>query len=840
MKRRKRKENCIWRAYSMQHIKKLCILFSLYFILCGNNISGMQKAAIHYSPKKNYLLREYSNGTFEVFKQGKSITWNNKPNQTASIEKWFISPCENFIGIGFNDLQILFLKWNQQNAKMEQIFCQQFSTKVAHWAIQENIVALHFKNGEFKLFDIQKTSNASPYWTATEIFNKKIKIKVINFAVSQNKTLVALLLPKDKICVLENNNIILSITQKYTERLIIQNDKTICIHSRWIYKSRREERHIIYDIQKKQRIYTTNDLAYQILGWNLKTPYLLIYRKNNNITIYDTINKKYLFYHQFEIPFYDWAISDDKQTILFFFADNTVKIFPRQTKKERLSIDLPDKVKKWNMATDKKSITFTLENGKTQQVQLPATYNVFNGYLCGKEISVTLNQQNHPTITFCFFSNETEYELNQSFDSCNTSSMGLFYLITQQAHTKKITAWKASGEILFSKTFHKDDAIPKKALISNRSTKNYILIQLQKPHGQKEIRLFDMDTNKELFRKTNINVASFNLGLFRPTNTYLIEIAPKQGKNITYDITGRHVLLQDYLNDVIAILDAPKRIIIYNKNQRPYFYTFDTDATIFPITITPHCFSFILQRNHTKTLVVLDLQTQTEFFKVINNSLRPKDISSIKIDPTKQFITINNYHELIIYDKTTKQILFQKKYPQSIQYSHIYNNHLLIHLGNDEVKILKLCKRQLSQEIVKTVIKNYIEKFQTTNQLITLNIKGKSPRHFDLHTGIEVTTGNQPPPGQASRKKPFRRRDNSSQAQKNKLTPGPLLRSGRKQRQKTVNRQQRTGNKRPRGEALFTPLSTNKQTSSYSTLHNINANEYEKKNKKRKLYMEDL
>jgi len=347
MKKRIRKENYTWRTYNMK-LKKLYILFSLWVILSGNKITGMNTP---YNPNNYQLIDNPDTEKITIFKNQLHVNTpnENKQGSTTTNKKvlvvlkkhtkkarvifWFVSPCETLFGFSFDDACTYIVaktNTNKSNKRPLQILLNQKNTKIVNWSLKENIIALQFQDGTCKLFELQPTPPSAGNQTQhcpKEIFSYNIKGNITDFCISANKTLIAIVANKS-IYFFENNISIGTLKPKTKpDRLIIQNDKTVLIGNKDIGQ-------IIYDIQNKQTIYST-DYQKLILSWNKKpSNHLLLYFPHNKTRILEIKNKIYkkLLSQTFKKPFSYWHITPNKQFILFFFTNSSLQIHDLNTK----------------------------------------------------------------------------------------------------------------------------------------------------------------------------------------------------------------------------------------------------------------------------------------------------------------------------------------------------------------------------------------------------------------------------------------------------------------------------------------------------------------------------
>jgi len=352
-KKRKKSERYAWRI-KVKYIKKLCMLFIFYSILHTSNTLSMQVPKKHCSPEDKYVLDEYREN-ISISTKKNMLFWIKKPNKTANVLNWMLTPSETIAGIAFDTFHILFCKKTETNLRRNHFLLnQQFDKKLVDWAITRNAIALQFEGGEFKLFTIQKKDDT---YHTSEIFTYTFDQKIINFCFSENKKLVAITLEDNTTHIFENNRRLPSFLTRHTsrpKRLIIRNDKTILIHYENNYQ-------IIYDIQSQKPIYMTpphkkaEDYT-PILAWDIKENYLLLYYSHNVIRIVDINEKASLISCRLRNLFCAWGISKGKQYVTFLTKERaTVIHIPTQT-------NISSQIQKAKLSPNKQSIQITINN----------------------------------------------------------------------------------------------------------------------------------------------------------------------------------------------------------------------------------------------------------------------------------------------------------------------------------------------------------------------------------------------------------------------------------------------------------------------------------------------
>jgi len=309
---------------------------------CNINSSAL---ALHYKNKKFSI--------FSLHTQQKLFSSTQLKKQwQGKIDKWFTINSLKLIGVSLDDFSVhIYRTPSKRNAK--PLFTQQHHSRLYNWAIDRNTIALQFENGIFSIFELQKDSYK-------QLFTETFFQKVVNFSISQDKKIVALLFENNNISIFENNiNIAqISLTTDKILQFKIQNDK-----------------HLLAQTPTSQQIIKTTTrtstlktkVKAQILGWSIKESRdIITLYFPHHIGIYELNTKKNLFnIPHFKTPFYNWDINKDKKLIRFDFIDKQVKIFFKQSSKdtkEVLSEQLSHKIKDWRISQDETKVQLTLEN----------------------------------------------------------------------------------------------------------------------------------------------------------------------------------------------------------------------------------------------------------------------------------------------------------------------------------------------------------------------------------------------------------------------------------------------------------------------------------------------
>jgi len=333
---------------------------------------------INFSPNSQYLLVQYEKqisifldpqslyDTFthqdtripDALTKRKTFTCKSE-HPMPNVVKWTISANQELIGFTLEDKTFHLCKQNGTTLLQKRFHYQVIDFKITS---NTGCVAVILENNNVQVFDTKKNNE--------KIFDQTYNKTVQNINLSPDKKHIALVFDNQTVHLLETQTqqkIAAAALCAPATRLLLNNDKTMLVHDTSSFQT-------ILDLtnQNYKEILRIKPERNKILGWNRQGNTLLVYFKNNYVSIYDItptyVTPKILLIATIVTPFNSWEISKDKQFVRFNLIDNSIKIIDLHTKKCILHKPITGNPKQWHIQNQQ--AIFKLASGLTKICKL--------------------------------------------------------------------------------------------------------------------------------------------------------------------------------------------------------------------------------------------------------------------------------------------------------------------------------------------------------------------------------------------------------------------------------------------------------------------------------------